>query len=180
MKTLRLIVFGALVAELISLPAATAQVYSPRRITQRVAPQVNPAQTNPAAAKVAPAPAGNTPATATAPAVSSRTQPPRPVVRIVPPPPQDPAKVRAEKEATTRRVVEFQKKRATEGSASAQYELGTRYLKGDGVEKDEAVARKWLESSAKAGYDPAIKKLQELDRVAQPAQPAQPTQAPPP
>ncbi len=188
MKTLRLIVFGAVLAELVSLTAVTAQVYSPRRITQRVAPQVNPGLTNAAAPKVAPAPAVNSAAPATPTAVNPRVQPARPVMRVVPPAPQDPAKVRAEKEATLRRIVEFQKKRASEGSASAQYELGARYLKGDGVEKDEAIGRKWLETSAKAGYGPAAKKLQELDRGApqpeprptEPVQRARPAQSPAP
>jgi hypothetical protein len=179
MKTLRLILLGAVLAELIPLPAATAQIYSPRRITQRIAPQLNQGQTNPTAVKTAPAPPGTVANPATAPAVTGRALPTRPAVRIVQPPPPDPEKVRAAKEAAVRRTVEFQKKRASEGSQSAQYELGVRYLKGDGVEKDEAAGRKWLESSAKTGYSPAIKKLQELDKAADPAKLPSPSAAAP-
>ena len=61
-----------------------------------------------------------------------------------------------------RKTIEFQKKRAAEGSPSAQYELGLRYLNGDGVEKDEAVGLKFLEDSAKQDYTLAKKKLEEL------------------
>ena len=61
-----------------------------------------------------------------------------------------------------RRTIEFQKKRAAEGSPSAQYELGMRYLKGDGVEKDEAAGMKLLEESARQDYTLAKKKLEEL------------------
>lgn len=82
------------------------------------------------------------------------------------PPPVDPGKARAAKEEAVRKTVEFQKKRADEGSESAQYELGVRYLKGDGVEKDEATARKWLTLSSKNGYGPATRKLEEIDHTA--------------
>ena len=54
--------------------------------------------------------------------------------------------------------------RAAEGSPSAQYELGLRYLQGDGLEKNEAEGRKWIEQSAKNDYTQAKKKLEELDR----------------
>ena len=62
-----------------------------------------------------------------------------------------------------RRVVAFQKKRALEGSPSAQYELGMRYLKGDGVVKDMVTARKWLADAVRGGSTEASKKLTELD-----------------
>jgi TPR repeat protein len=90
------------------------------------------------------------------------------VVRVVQPP-VDPAKAKAAKEEAVRKTVEFQKRRADEGSESAQYELGLRYLKGDGVEKDEAAGRKWLELASKNGYGPATKKLDDLNKQGPPA-----------
>jgi len=66
------------------------------------------------------------------------------------------------KQETLRKTIEFQKKRAAEGSPSAQYELGLRYLKGDGVDKDEAAGMKLLEESAKQDYTLAKKKIEEL------------------
>ncbi len=66
------------------------------------------------------------------------------------------------KQETLRKTIEFQKKRAAEGSPSAQYELGLRYLKGDGVDKDEAAGMKLLEESAKQDYKLAKKKIEEL------------------
>jgi TPR repeat protein len=80
------------------------------------------------------------------------------------PAPVDPAKEKAKKEEVLRKTIEFQKKRAAEGSPSAQYELGLRYLHGDGLEKNEAEGRKWIEKSAKKDYSLAKKKLEELDR----------------
>lgn len=65
-------------------------------------------------------------------------------------------------DATKQKVLEFQRKRADEGSASAQFDLATRYLNGDGVEKDEATARSWLRKAAAGGNTQAAKKLKEL------------------
>ncbi len=90
---------------------------------------------------------------------------PYPVAVARPPAPVDPVKAQAAKEEATRKTIEFQKKRAAEGSATAQYDLGMRYLKGDGVEKDEAKGRELLETSAKNENSQAIKKLKELDKL---------------
>lgn len=49
---------------------------------------------------------------------------------------------------TAVRVLKFQRDQAEKGSASAQYDLGMRYLKGDGVQKNEVLARAWLEKAA--------------------------------
>ena len=155
MKTLRLILVAAVVTELSLFSVAHAQIYSARRLTRRVAPQQQPA----------PAPAD--PATQPA-AVPAPPPAPAPVVRPLPVrvvPPVDPEKAKAAKEEALRKTVEFQKKRAEEGSESAQYELGLRYLKGEGVEKDEATGRKWLELSAKNGYSAATKKLDDLSKT---------------
>lgn len=61
-----------------------------------------------------------------------------------------------------RRVVAFQRKRADEGSPSAQYQLGLRYLRGEGVPKDSGEARKWLSLALKSGHTQAKRKLAEL------------------
>ena len=63
-----------------------------------------------------------------------------------------------------RKTVESQKKRATEGSAGAQYDLGIRYLTGDGVEKSPELGRKWLGLSAAQGNTGAIRKMEELKK----------------
>lgn len=100
------------------------------------------------------------------------TLPPGPVVT---PPPAVPAvtvtnspKARAEREAAKKRAIEFQRKRAEGGSASAQYELGVRYLNGDGVEKNLAEARKWLTAAAGQDHVWAKKKLTELEQLPAP------------
>ncbi len=66
-------------------------------------------------------------------------------------------------EETKRKVVESQMKRAEGGSAQAQYDLGLRYLSGDGVGKDDAKAREWLEKSAEGGNSEAKRKLESLN-----------------
>jgi hypothetical protein len=156
MKTLRLILFaGVLIAALLSVEA---QVFA-KRYTNRRMPQ-------------APPPLHQTPATNKPPQQTSNSitnaapAPPIVVTQVVYrmiPPPADPEKNKAAKAEAVRKTVEFQKMRAEEGFESAQYELGLRYLKGDGVEKDELAARKWLALSSKNGYGAATKKLEELD-----------------
>jgi hypothetical protein len=64
-----------------------------------------------------------------------------------------------------RKTVESQKKRAAEGSAGAQYDLGLRYLAGEGVEKNPELGRKWLDLSAAQGNTGAIRKIEELKKV---------------
>lgn len=66
-------------------------------------------------------------------------------------------------DAAKQKVLEFQQKRASEGSASAQFDMALRYLNGDGVEKNEATARSWLEKAAAGGNSQAVKKLKELE-----------------
>ena len=93
------------------------------------------------------------------------TNAPPVLVGAPPAPPVDPEKDRAEKEATLKRTIEFQKMRAEHGSATAQYDLGVRYMNGDGVDKDLPQARKWLEAAAKNGHTWAPKKLEELTQL---------------
>jgi len=60
------------------------------------------------------------------------------------------------------RVINFQRQNAISGNPSAQYDLGMRYLKGDGLEKDLEQARHWLSLAAKAGNGRAKKQLAAL------------------
>lgn len=76
--------------------------------------------------------------------------------------PVDRAKVQAQKQKSESDLIKFHRQRAQAGSDNAQYELGVRYLAGNGVEKDEKLGRQWLEKSAKAGNPKAVRKLQEL------------------
>lgn len=71
-------------------------------------------------------------------------------------------KTKSDKIAAVAKVVEFQKRRAEEGSDESQYLLGMRYLIGSGVEQDRVEAKKWLQKSANQGYQPAIRKLNDL------------------
>jgi len=77
----------------------------------------------------------------------------------------DTEKAREEKEAVARKTAEFVRQRAEGGSASAQYDLGKRYMIGDGVEKNFTKARQWLQASAKQGNEMAVAKLAELAKL---------------
>jgi len=75
--------------------------------------------------------------------------------------------VRAPKKADPdreQRIIEFQKQNAISGNRSAQYDLGMRYLKGDGVEQDDALALQWLKNAAQAGHSRAEKELPALEK----------------
>src|SRR5262249_26629831 len=53
------------------------------------------------------------------------------------------------------------KAKAEAGDAASQYELGTRYQNGDGVEKNYAEAVKWFRKAAEKNYAPAQRDLGE-------------------
>jgi TPR repeat protein len=98
-----------------------------------------------------------------APLLPARTAPPSaPQVRTAPPAQVDPAKAAAAKDDVDKKRLEYQRKRAEAGSEFAQYDLGIRYLTGDGVEKNTNTAKMWLEKAAKNDNSAAKKKLQEL------------------
>ena len=78
---------------------------------------------------------------------------PRPTVR---------EKTRQERDETLRKTVAFQEKRAREGSAIAQYDLGIRHFTGDGVEKNPALGLTWLKLAAEQTNRAAIRKIIEL------------------
>lgn len=84
---------------------------------------------------------------------------------------------------TAAKVLAFQQQRALSGSAQAQYDLGVRYLAGDGVEKNLTEARRWLSLAVAQKHALAVKKLAELPQISTEAlavaadksvQPAQP------
>lgn len=94
-----------------------------------------------------------------APSVSGPVATARPAASRVPSTPAaDPAEVQA-------RVLAFQQEQARQGSPSAQLALGRRYLAGDGLERNEAVGRVWLEAAARQGSTEA---RQESSRLAGP------------
>ena len=82
----------------------------------------------------------------------------------VAPQPLPPGPPIASKEEVARNTLEFQKKRAAAGAAHAQYDLGVRYLNGDGVDKDLNAAQKWLQAAATQGHTQALRKLEELNK----------------
>lgn len=116
--------------------ALPASAQSARQLTRKIVPQ----QQQPA-----PARPGAAPGAAVRPAT-----------------PVDAAKIKEHQSQTEKNLVEYQLKRAEAGSGHAQYELGVRYLTGKGVEKDEKLARKWLQKSAQGKNPNALKKLKEL------------------
>jgi hypothetical protein len=67
-----------------------------------------------------------------------------------------------DQEALDRRILESQQRRAADGLPSSQFDLGLRYLTGNGVEQNPELAREWIEKAAEAGHRPAIIKLEEL------------------
>ncbi|MBA4147006.1 MAG: SEL1-like repeat protein [Verrucomicrobia bacterium] len=127
------------------------QVTSPEEIVEKTVPKDQ--RTPPES----PAPP---PEAAPAPAVSEQPAQPQPV-RVAPPVRPKTAEELREIEAKT---IAFQTTRASDGSASAQYDLGIRFLKGNGVEQNETEARRWLEAAATQGNTLAIQKLAELNQ----------------
>jgi len=115
------------------------------------------------------------PAAPTTMIVPAAMPPPRPVAAPPPPgsklptleqvlaPPSPAKRSEAQQEALARRVIGVQQSRAAEGSPAAQFDLGVRYMNGDGMPKDFELARKWLTESALNGHSPAARKLAELD-----------------
>lgn len=145
LRLLMVIVLGA--------PAALeAQYQAPRQYLRRL-PQTQ-APSAAAASALPPGPTVTPPPTSTAAPTAA-----------------DVDKAAAEKEATLKRTIEFQRKRAEGGSATAQYTLGMRYVQGDGVEKNLAEGCKWLRAAAKQDHVWARKKLEELEKERGPLPP---------
>jgi hypothetical protein len=72
--------------------------------------------------------------------------------------------VRREDPEREQRIINFQKQNAISGNPSSQYDLGMRYVKGDGVEQDDKQALEWLKLSAKSGNGRAKKELAALEK----------------
>ncbi len=140
MKSSRL----ALCLTLALLPIATHAQYSARQLTRKIVPQNQPQPPPSRASTPTPVPANSLPA-------------------------GDSEKAKAAKSEAQRRAVDYQRKRAEEGSGQAQYDLGVRYLKGDGVEPNDKLGREWLEKSAKSGFSQAQRKLDELPKLKEPS-----------
>lgn len=95
---------------------------------------------------------------------------PAPTVSPTPPPQQPAAAANATREAakkkeSQKKVVEFLSAKAKAGAAYAQFDLGKRYILGDGVETNFVEARKWLEAAAKQNHAGASNTLAELTRL---------------
>lgn len=150
-----------------------AQATSPKHITSKMkkrvenrneqtkealksgaAPGEKPAEPAPASAST-PTPI---PPPATPPPQVTTTSKPLTVVRPKP---------KSDKDSPTQKLINFQRQRAMSGQASAQYDLGMRYLNGDGLEENAEEGRKWIEKAAKQEYTLAVKKLEELNRAKQ-------------
>ena len=129
------IALASLVTVSLTAPATYGQATSVKRITRGIVP--------PPASPPKPAPV--------APAVTQA----RSVVVTAPPR----EKSKEEKDEVLRKTIEFQKKSAAEGSASSQYDLGMRYLNGDGLEKNSELAIKWLKAAADQDHTQAKQQL---------------------
>ncbi len=150
MKTRHWTAIGIASAIVFSTGLTFGQATSATALTRKVVPaKEEPAPQQPAQTK---------------PGAPSPQQPSQPTAAKPPPAPVVREKSQQEKDEITRKTVAFQKQRAEAGAASAQYDLGVRYLTGDGVEKDPETARKWIEASAKQGYSMAVRKLEELNK----------------
>jgi TPR repeat protein len=151
--------------------ASYGQVYSARRLTQRIQPRQAPQAAN--RPQAAPQPQAPAPAPQQPVAAAPVYQPQYRVAAPAPAPaPVDPAKAAATKAKNDAKQFEFFKSRAEDGWDHAQYELGMRYLAGRGVAADEKLGREWLEKAAKNGNSQAVKKLAEMGEPKAEAPPA--------
>jgi hypothetical protein len=73
-------------------------------------------------------------------------------------------RARTERAASVPRLIAFQLQQASNGLPSFQYIVGQRYLKGDGVETNAALAREWFTKAAAQGDSQAKKALAEMKR----------------
>jgi len=77
------------------------------------------------------------------------------------------AQYRTRQDATTQRVVIYQQQQASNGYPSFQYELGKRYLLGDGVTQNKTLARFWLNSACTNGLSEATNLLTTIENTAE-------------
>lgn len=146
MKTRLYVLAGAVLAGSLA-PLVHAQYLAPRQYLRRLDPNApSPRPANPPAPALPPGPVVTPPPALPAAPASTNT-----------------ARMRPEQLEAQKRAVEALRKRAEAGSASAQYELGVRYLTGKGVTTNLVEARKWFEAAARQGDYWAKKKLAELE-----------------
>ena len=69
----------------------------------------------------------------------------------------------------SRKLFPMRLKRAEDGSAEGQFDLGKQLLNGEGVPKDEQKGREWLEKAAAQGHAKAKAALQSLPSSPPPA-----------
>ena len=69
------------------------------------------------------------------------------------------------KQAADAKTVTWLLAQATNGSSSAEYSLGLRYLNGQGVETNKALAIEWLRKAAAQGNTEASNRLEKLATV---------------
>ncbi len=124
---------------------------------------LNPAQ------DTTPAPTNLTQAIATNQAIAISTN--RVLIRPAAKP--DPEKVEAEKQRLSKNLLEFQQMRADQGSSRAQYDMGVRYLNGDGVEQDKTKAVDLFKKASAGGESMANRKLTQLGETLPEAAPAE-------
>ncbi len=152
----------------------SAQFYGARRYVKPIAPQTQQ-PTPPATLSPTPPPLPGT--TPPPPPPPPTTPPPPPPQKKTPPAPGAPhpqtntvdaevlKKQAAQRAEALKRTIELQKKRAEQGSAVAQFDLGKRYLAGDGLEQNLREARKWFEAAAKQGHAGAPARLDEVGKL---------------
>ncbi|MGV3774330.1 MAG: tetratricopeptide repeat protein [Verrucomicrobiales bacterium] len=90
--------------------------------------------------------------------------PPKPKFRYAyrPTVPPSPEKIEAERQKTIANTIAWEKLRAEAGSERAQYALGLRYVKGDGVPQNVPLGSSYLRKAADNGYAPAEREWQRI------------------
>ena len=73
-------------------------------------------------------------------------------------------KYRQEQAAAIPRIVAYQLQQASNGSPSFQIEVGKRYMRGDGVETNLALARHWLQAACTNGESQASNLLAKITK----------------
>ena len=159
MKT-QLILAVLLLLNVAFVSSIHGQATSVKRITKQLPPGSVPSPSQPPSAPVPPAKPGP----------PSVTPPARTAVPVAPAAPAAAVKTKtdAEKAELLKKTIKSERKRAEGGSDAAQYDVGMRYFRGDGVEKNLEEARKWLEMSAKQGHETAAKRLEDVKALLKP------------
>ena len=121
---------------------------------------ISPQQDAAAQALLPSGPAPARPAAALAPTVPAPVLVSRPAAVVTP------EEREARRAAAAAAVLAFHQEQARKGSPSAQLALGRRYLTGDGVERNPAVARAWLTAAAQNGLTEAADLLSRMGTVA--------------